>query len=44
MLCFCAVVLGVTGNNFAAPYIVSMIGSAVAFVLFALINMTPKEA
>jgi MFS family permease len=38
------VVLGVTDNNFAAPYIVFMIGSAVAFVLFALIDMTPKEA
>lgn len=36
------VVLGATGNNFAAPYIVFMVGAAVALVLFALIRMQPK--
>ncbi len=37
------VVLGLTNNNFVAPYIVFMIGAAIALVLFAMIRMQPKE-
>lgn len=36
-------VLAISGNNFVAPYVVFMIGSVVAIVLFGMINMTPKE-
>ncbi len=37
------VVLGATGGNFVAAYLVFMIGAAIAIFLFAAINMTPKE-
>ena len=37
------VVLGATDNNFSAPYIVFMIGSIIALILFGWINTTPKE-
>ena len=30
-------------NNFVAAYMVFMIGSIIAAILFACINMTPKE-
>lgn len=36
-------VLGATGGNYVAAYMVFMIGSIVAAVLFGCINMTPKE-
>lgn len=35
-------VLGATGGNYVAAYMVFMIGSIVAIVLFGCINMTPK--
>ena len=37
------VVLGATGGNFVAAYLVFMIGSIIAIFLFGAINMTPKE-
>lgn len=37
------VVLGATGGNYVAAYMVFLIGSVIAAVLFGCINMTPKE-
>ena len=37
------VVLGATGGNYVAAYLVFMFGSVVAMILFACIDMTPKE-
>lgn len=37
------VVLGATGGNYVAAYLVFMFGAVVAMILFACIDMTPKE-
>lgn len=36
-------ILGATGGNFTIAYLVFMVGAIVAAILFACINMTPKE-
>ena len=37
------VVLGATGGNYVAAYMVFLIGSVIAMILFGCINMTPKK-
>ena len=40
---FLGVILAATGNNYVVAYVVFMIGSIIAMILFGFIDMTPKE-